>query len=425
TASPITETNYSDETLADAAAGMYKYGVEAIYGDDLISEKGISNEIDHNMFFDFNLTVNADTGNAEGAYVSIWSENDFAEAFVPTSGSLTFNDLSNGTYNIRVEKDNYAIAELSGVVVDENNGAETVELNLLKVQPSNLTADVDGNSAQLNWTLHAAYTDQIEKYEDFERQNIGNYILKDVDGLQTYTYENFTWPNAGTPMSYMVMNPFATTPPVEIDTYSGRRFLSAFAGPDGANNDWLIIPAGSGEFSFMAASLTTEMLEKMRVLYSTTGSEISDFTEFESQITVPTAWTEYSFEAPEDTKFVAINYVSNDSYILKVDDLTYQKAYDHALYYRVYLDGELIADNVTEMTYLLDGLITEPTHIAEVEAVYETGESEKTEVIISQMGTGDENTDEFAIYPNPSKGKFWIKLEEKANVNLYDLQGRK
>src|SRR5690606_31432310 len=87
TASPITETNYSDETLVDATAGMYKDGVEASYGDDLISEKGISNEIDHNMFFDFNLTVNADTGNAEGAYVSIWSENDFAEAFVPTSGS--------------------------------------------------------------------------------------------------------------------------------------------------------------------------------------------------------------------------------------------------------------------------------------------------------------------------------------------------
>src|SRR5690606_33606578 len=121
----------------------------------------------------------------------------------------------------------------------------------------------------------------------------------------------------------------------------------------------------------------------------------------------------------------AINYVGDDSFILKVDDLTYQKAYDHALYYRVYLDGELIADNVTEMTYLLDGLITEPTHIAEVEAVYETGESEKTEVIISQMGNSDENTDEYAIYPNPSKGKVWIKLEERANVNLYDLQGRK
>jgi len=105
--------------------------------------------------------------------------------------------------------------------------------------------------------------------------------------------------------------------------------------------------------------------------------------------------------------------------------LTYEKEYNHALYYRVYLDGELIADNVTEMTYLLDGLITEPTHIAEVEAVYETGNSEKTEVIISQMGTDDANADEFAIYPNPSKGQFWIKLEEKANVNLYDLQGRK
>ncbi len=423
TSSPIITTTFSDPSLNDAEPNMYKYGVEAIYGDNLISEKGISNEIEHNMFFDFTLTLNPDIGSAAGAYVSVWNENNFAEAFMPAGNSVTLTHLMYGNYNVRVELDNYEIVELSGITVEENSNI-TIPLNLLKVQPSNLTAAVEGTSARLDWTLHDTFTDKIEKYQDFERQNIGNYIMKDLDGLQTYTYNNFSWPNAGVPMAFMVFNPHSTTPPINIPALSGRRFLSAFAGPDGANNDWLIIPAGSGEFSFNAASLTNEMLERMRVLYSTTGTEVSDFTAFGNQITVPASWTEYSFDAPEGTKYVAINFVSNDSYILKIDDLTYEKEYNHALYYRVYLDGELVVDDLTEMTYMLENLITQPTHIAEVEAVYETGASEKTEIIISRLNTEDPDLTEFAVYPNPSSGKFWLKVDKKATVKIFDLNGR-
>lgn len=424
TSAPITATTYNDATLDAAAPNMYKYGVEAIYGDNLISPKGISNEIEHNMFFDFTLNLDTDFGSAEGAYVSVWNDENFAEAFVPASGSVTMNQLMYGNYNVRVELDNYEIAELTNVVVEEGSNV-TVPLNLLKVQPSNLTADVEENSATLDWTLHDTFTEKFERYADFERQTIGNYIMRDLDGLETYTYNNFNWPNAGSPMAFMVFNPHATTPPVlSIDPYSGRRLLTGFAGPDGANNDWFIIPAGSGEFSFQAASLTNEMLERMRVLYSTTGTEVSDFTAFGGQVNVPVGWTQYDFEAPEGTKYVAINFVSNDSYILKIDDLTYEKEYNHALYYRVYLDGVLVADNLTEMTYLLDGLITQPTHVAEVEAVYGSGNSEKTEIIISRLNTVDPELSEFAIYPNPSSGKFWLKVDKKASVKIFDLNGR-
>src|SRR5690606_28978913 len=117
--------------------------------------------------------------------------------------------------------------------------------------------------------------------------------------------------------------------------------------------------------------------EQIRVLYSTSGTEVSDFTAFGSQIAVPSAWTEYSFEAPENTKYVAINFVSNDTYTLKIDDVTYEKEYDHALYYNIYLDGELVMGNVLETTFTLQDL-TAGSHIAEVEAVYESGASAKT-----------------------------------------------
>ena len=425
TSAPITATTFSDATLINAVPDMYKYGITAEYGNNLTSEKGISNAIQHNMLFDFTLEIEPDFGSAEGAYISLWNDNNFAEAFVPAAASaVTFADLLRGNYNLRIELDNYEIVELSGVEVEEN-GTMTVPLNLLKVQPSNLTATIieNSSSATLNWTLHGTFTDEIEKYEDFKRANIGNYILKDLDGLETYTYTNFTWPNAGVPMSFMVMNPYSTTPAVTMPASSGRRFLTAFAGPNGVNNDWLIIPAGGGEFSFMAASLTTTALEKMRVLYSTTGSEVSNFTTFGNTITVPADWTYYAYDAPAETKYVAINYVGNDTYILKIDDLTYEKEYNHVLSYNVYLDGVLVSENVTEPTFELQNLSL-GNHTAAVEAVYETGFSEKSTVQIVMVNVESNKLAEFRIYPNPTTGRFSLELGSKATVRLMDMHGR-
>lgn len=424
TPSFIEETSYNDTTLDDAEPGIYKYGVIASYGNDQVSEKAVSNEIQKDMFFDFALEITTDFGSAEGAYVSVYNEENFVESFVPSSSStVTFNGLQRGTYTVRVELENYEIVELTDVAVTES-GTLSIPLSLLKVSPSNLTATIEGaSSARLDWTLHQAFTDQFERYDDFQREDIGDYILKDLDGMETHTYINFTWPNAGVPMSFMIFNPFSTTPAVSMEAYSGRRFLSGLAGPNGPNNDWLIIPAGSGAFSFMAASLVDSDREKMKVLYSTTGTNVSDFTPFGGVVSVPGEWTEYSYEAPENTKYVAINYVSNDTYILKIDNLTYQKGYTHELSYNVYLDGELVAENITDKTFTLSDL-SNGSHIAEVEAVYETGVSEKTEVEILMLNVNDNAKMDFVLYPNPNTGSFYLELENKATVSIIDINGR-
>lgn len=425
TPTAIATTSFNDATLNSAAPNLYKYGVEAYYGSDLVSEKGISNEIEHKMFFDFELTLVPDFGSAEGAYISIWNDENFAETFMPNAASVVLPHLMHGTYNLSIELDNYAMVTLTEVVVGENGGL-TVPLELLKVQPSHLTANIlNSTSATINWALHQTFTERFERYQDFERQTIGDYLMKDLDGLPTYVYNNFTWPNAGVPMAFMIFNPFATTPAVEMSTVSGRRFLSGFAGPDGANNDWFIVPAGSGDFKFSAASLVGAQPEKIRVWYSVTGTEVADFTAFGNVITVPANWTEYSFEAPENTKYVAVQFVSNDSYILKVDDMTYEKGYDHALSYNIYLDGTLVAENVVDMNYTFEDLsLSTQSHLAEVEAVYETGVSEKTEILLSLMNVEDPLANDFKVYPNPSKGEFWVELEEKSEVKIYDLHGR-
>lgn len=421
----ITETSFEDSLLQDQDPGLYEYGITAEYESDLSSEKAISNGIEHLVSFDFTIEVTPDHGSPEGAYVSIQNEDNFAEAFISGGNSAVFSNLPRGTYTVRVELDNYGIEVLEDVEVDDS-ATLVIPLSLLKIKPKNFTADQmipGGVSYYLEWTLQEAYTDEMEKYADFEKEEIGDYILRDMDGLSTYTYINFTFPGAGDPMAYMIFNPLSTTPPVSIDAYSGQKFLAGFAGPDGPNDDWLIIQAKSGDFSFKAASLEVSALEQMRVLYSTSGIQPSDFTPFESTITVPNYWENYSFEAPEETKYIAINYVSNDSYILKIDDLTYEKEYFHELYYNIYLNDDLFADNITEPNFILD--IPAPGYyVVEVEAVYETGVSERAEIILGYLDIDDYPAFDFMIYPNPSKGTFNIELNANAEITIFDIQGR-
>lgn len=425
TTQTITDTTFTDTTLENQAPGMYVYGITATYDSDLDSEKAISNAIENQLFFDYTIEIAPDSGHPEGTHISIYNEEYFHEAFIGQGMStVAFPQVMRGNYTVRVELDYYQIEILSDITV-EDNATLTIPLSLLKVQPANLTATGIGSGTfELNWTLHETHTDEMEKYPNFEKTNIGSYILRDMDGLETYTYTNFTFPGAGDPMAYIIFNPQATTPAVTIDAYSGQKFLAGFAGPSGPNNDWIIIPAGSGTFSFMAQSLERNMLERMRVLYSTTGNNTSDFTPFEGIITVPNTWSEYSFEAPEETKYVAINYISNDSYILKIDDLTYEKEYDHALSYTVYLNDVLLAEGVETPQFLLEDL-SPGRHVAEVEAVYPTGVSEKTEVIIDVLNVDTPDLFEFKIYPNPSAGIFNIELNTDALVSIYDLHGRR
>ena len=48
----------------------------------------------------------------------------------------------------------------------------------------------------------------------------------------------------------------------------------------------------------------------------------------------------------------------------------------------------------------------------------------KTEIIISRLGTADPKLNEFAVYPNPSSGKFWLKVDHRAEVKIFDMNGR-
>jgi hypothetical protein len=430
TSEPFSGTSFEDHTIEAADPGFYQYGVKAQYDAGIFSAMSKSNTVQHQMMFHVGIQLMPNAPVYAGAYLRLWNNEHFHELRLDAPLSpAAFSEVWRGNYTLAVQMDYFEPVTVENVDIQE---ARTIEVPIeeLRVMPSGLKAVMgeDDASATLTWSVHGEYLDNLEAYPDFEKTSIGPYIMRDLDGLPTYTYTNFSWPGAGSPMAFMVFNPWATIPPITLPAWSGRRFLVAMAGPNGPNNDWLIIPAGPGNFSFMASSLVSSYPETFNVLYSTTNNQTASFSPLPqgTGMVPPTSWTKYSFEAPEGTRFLAIQYVSNDTYFLLLDDLVYQRRYLHALSYNIYLNGALIDEGIDETIYDMIG-ITGGTHLVEVEAVYNSGVSQRAQIEIQSSVNVEESLPGagLKVYPNPAKSHIKVHSENPVlAISIIDITGK-
>jgi len=264
-------------------------------------------------------------------------------------------------------------------------------------EPFNLKVVVNGTDALFSWN-NQFFIDNMEGHNNFSIHNIGDYILYDGDGSQTYSILGSTFPNQGYTGSYIVFNPSLVSPPMtapEIQPHSGNKFLACFAATESANNDWLILPKQyihTGTiFKFWAKTYDSEAggLERFIVSVSTTGSlPPNGFTQisFGNYIQAPIVWTEYTYDLSAYVGkeiHIAITCVSDDAHIFMVDDIFLGVPGKEAgipsaknfTGFTVYLDGAEVASNLEDMEYLFTNL-SEGTYTAGVKAVYTTGESE-------------------------------------------------
>lgn len=184
------------------------------------------------------------------------------------------------------------------------------------------------------------FEDNFDSYDDFIIANIGEWTQIDVDGSPTYGIEledetTVEFENSGYTGTAIIFNQSATNPALDSWTpVSGAKSLNFFAAQEPVNDDWFITPritmATTGnKVTFQARSITDAFgLEKMAIAVSTTGNtDPADFTVISTgtSIDVPVEWTEFSF--PLDTYagqdiYIAIHYVSDDSFALLVDDFS-------------------------------------------------------------------------------------------------------
>ena len=196
---------------------------------------------------------------------------------------------------------------------------------------------VDDKAVTLRWNNPEpmdGYFDDFEGHSDFVVDSPGavGWDYLDMDNANTVTWAATSFPNQGSKMAFIVFNVARTSPSVadnpNIQPYSGDKMLATFAVLDKQNNDYLISPELSFtedfQISFRARSYNdTYGLERIRVGYSTTGKRASDFVwvsegDYEE---VPVAWTLKSYRIPKEAKYVTVNCVSDDAFMLFIDDL--------------------------------------------------------------------------------------------------------
>lgn len=349
----------------------------------------------------------------------------------PTSGNTAAGATSQVTVNLNSASLTPGVYT-STIVIANNSSTPTKEVPVTLTvgsslaPPTNLTAVATGNNVNLSWTAPSGpapegFFDDFESYPDFSL-TFSPWTTIDVDGAPTYTIEGVSWPNGGSPQAWIIFNSTTTTPALSSNlAYSGSKVAACFAGvPPPTNNDWLISPktaiAAGDVVKFMAKSHTDQYgLERFKVAVSTTTTAPSAFTVISpgSHVTAPAAaYGAFSYDLSAyagQEVYVAINCVSQDAFILLVDDFyigapskapvtvpnavmasnvskvitstvagtpnTVRGGERELLGYNVYRNGNKInAAVVTGTTYTDNGLAA-GTYEYQVTAVYSEGES--------------------------------------------------
>lgn len=243
-------------------------------------------------------------------------------------------------------------------------GLDDIRLGVVATQASGLYGDFEG-------------------YNDFSL-DLSPWTTVDVDLSPTYTITGVSFPNSGNPMSFIVFNPDNTSPALGMaEPHGGDKFAACFAaipvaqGGNGPNNDWLISPkviiAENGAFKFWAKSYTNIYgLERFKVGISDTDNNPESFSFISSgdYVEVDTAWTEFTYDLSSyynQEVYLAINCVSDNSFIFFVDDIS------------------------------IDTIATQSVENATI--------------------------DNILLYPNPSSGLIQIENVQSAKVSVYNIVG--
>ena len=177
------------------------------------------------------------------------------------------------------------------------------------------------------------FADSFESYDDFVI-NPSPWITWSEYDVRNYGMTGVSFPNDDQPYVMLIMNPNETDPPIVEDNpaQDGDKYaiVTVKTGSPTLDNKWVITPELSfnetSQLNFWGRSITDAYgLERIRVMVSTSGSDPDDFTKISEgdYMEVPVDWTEYTYSLSAfagETGYVAINYVSDDSFIFMLDN---------------------------------------------------------------------------------------------------------
>jgi PKD repeat protein len=182
--------------------------------------------------------------------------------------------------------------------------------------------------------VSGSYTMDFESVSDFSL-NFNDWSVNDADLHNTYGISGYTFLHQTQPMAFLCFNPASVTPSLSADQamqpHGGQRFGACFSSNPPSNNDWFISPAiqlgKNGTFSFWVKSYNDLWgLDTYTVAVSVTDKNPASFTTISGTqpLQTTTSWVKKTFSLSAYNNqhvYVAIHCVSNDHFLMMIDDL--------------------------------------------------------------------------------------------------------
>lgn len=334
----------------------------------------------------------------------------------------------------------------------EGNNEMTAAATIIKENiipaPTALKA-VEGKNpyeVELTWTepdlttlTPMVETEDVEDYESFSISNFGDWSVFDNDKKVSNSFSSIDLPHLGKEsFAYMVFDnsdrsKFNST----FAAKSGKKYFIAFANQgylaeDGKtvmpnpNDDWLISPELTGkaqEISFWARAYHPSYPETFEVLASSTDKSIEAFKLVARQENISYEGKTFTFSLPEGTKHFAIRCISENGYMFIVDDITFtRKVPEYTLQgYNLYTDRNEVTKLDKATSYTAKN-VAEGTHIYQVTAVYDRGESNASDPV-SLLTSGVDSVLEKSVSVTTSTGEIKIAGAVNLPVMVADTNG--
>ncbi len=196
-----------------------------------------------------------------------------------------------------------------------------------------LSISTDTIDAPLKSPINS-YIMDFENVPDFSLL-FNDWTVNDVDKHDTYGITSYSFLHQSEPMAFICFNPAQVNPSMASDQaikpHSGLKFGACFSSNPPSNDDWFISPqiqlGTNGSFSFWIKSYNdTYGVDDYLVAVSTTGNTPANFTSISGNDTLhtTTTWVKKTFNLNNYNNqkvFVAIHCISNDHFIMMIDDL--------------------------------------------------------------------------------------------------------
>lgn len=326
---------------------------------------------------------------------------------------------------------------------DANNTTETVSVapkysSLPKV--TDLTGEQGAAGVDLTWSEPDLSNAAEQKFVDFEDATAfdfeyAGWTFVDKDGSPLGGIQDMELPgitSGTTTGAFFVFDVPASGGNQTFAPHSGNIFIATMYRADGGTlNDWAISPELSGNaqtISFWAKSYSSNYPEEIEMYYSTGSTDPADFVKVSDLKPVPGDWTEVTFDVPAGAKYFAVRSCATDSFMLMLDDFTFEVEGNSAdlsiVGYDVYRDGVKITAEPTAETEYTDTDVPAGEHTYVVVTVYTNGTSAPSnKVELTTTGLTDVLGGE-AISVRAGKGTITVTGAEGKLVTIVAADGK-